>query len=323
MYNDIIVDNEGVPILEDNDLAPAAYAQHLYQKIYKAIMNMPPNVISGISYDHASELTGALRGYFTEYFISDTDIDSGNIEIDINTGEAGGESATLKMSYTTSAPDGSEVDIVEGLSYSLEGGVLTTIDMEPPWLESIQGYYEISILHNVSISEFTSSIIIPVRPVPASYSYGNRTSRDNIVLLKPSYPVGDTETTRGFSFYTMPSRHMYPISRYISGLSDKVDVITGVEIDNWDDISSNFTKIKENGEVSLIARKATAMQITGTATIVTAVQVTSIWGVMEPVATEIVYPLSPIRGKIVAIFPKSVSPGNYVIKYTGILEEEE
>jgi hypothetical protein len=316
---DIFVNPDGTYKIIDGDIIPVSYSQFCFQLIYKSIMNMPADTVSGGSSEDTEMVRILLQSYFHNYFTKGVVIDSNNIEISVE--KTAEDDFLIGLSYSTPTPSGTNVNILEGTSFSLSGGALLTIDFEPEWLESLQIEYEKEVIHNITVYENTNNIILPIRPYPSSYVTGTRTTRDLIYLLKTTHNTTIDESEMDFSFYTNIGQSKYPVSRYIDGFIDKENCIVNITIDTDID-SSLYTLSTINGELTFILYTPDIIHITGKAYIVTALQFTDTFSIIDTLSVEPVYKLSPIRGKIVAVFPRTVSPGAYVVKYTGALEEK-
>jgi len=316
---DIQINPDGTYVILNGDIVPTNYSQFCYQLIYKAIMNMPADTITGDSSSNIELTRILLQSYFANYFIGNTTIDASLIDIKITKTTV--DSSLVSLSYETTTPDGVVVDILQNVSFTLVGGALTTVNFDPLWLEDIQIGYEKEVIHNITVYENTNQIVLPIRPYPASYVSGNRKTKDLIYLLKTTHDINIEEIDLPFDFYSSANQSRYAISRYIEGFIDKEKSVVNVTLNASID-PSLYSVNTINGEITIILSQLSVMRVYGTASVVNAIQVTDTFDIIEPLSVNPVYPLSHIRGKIVSIFPRTVSPGSYVLKYTGALENK-
>jgi len=317
MRDDIIINPDGCYRLESGDFTKADITAYIKQKIYAALMSMPPNVVSGVNATHLDVVETSLRQYLNNRLMGDPDIQKDLIKVvAVPNGTPQGLTLTVEVSVT--APDGTPVDTSVSTDYSISGGSLKSVDFSPSWLEHLNRWARKDVIHPVTITEYTTEIPIPLKPFPASMAAGSRESAEVIYLMRSSGVRALNQRDVAFSVITFSNRTLYPLSRSIVGFVDKVNCIIDASLTETS--ANRFIQMVE-GELSLVLQNPEAASIIeGTATMVNAVQATTTFKVVNPLARSHVFPMRPIRGSYMAVFPKSVAPGSYVIQYTGIAE---
>ena len=80
-----------------------------------------------------------------------------------------------------------------------------------------------------------------------------------------------------------------------------------------------FSRTSEYGEEVIIVHEGSGT-IQGIAYIITAKYATKSYRIGDQIARKRVFELNPIRGKVYAIFDKTVKSGDYVLKYKAYKE---
>lgn len=311
---DVRIKNDGRLNLDHYDLTVTTYEQYLAQKIYRAVMDMNPGDFSGINVERKQEVTDALRRYFLSYFNGDPDIDGRAVVLELVTPSVG-QHARFTLSYSGRSPNGRPVDIHQGFDYSFTAGALESVDLDPRWLITSPYQALRSINHIVHVSDYTREIELPVHPYLVGFDAEQTLAP--VYLLTEAMLEGGESRTESFSIEVTSERILYPISRYLEDFSSSTELISAIDIEDTD---LDYSESNLYGEPTIVCREPGT--ITGTATILNALQSTSSILIRNEVIGQSVYPLRPVREKYLAVFPKTISPGVYVLQYTGIVKEQ-
>lgn len=339
---DILINNDGTPVIENGDLVETSYPEYVAQKVYAAIMSIGPGDITGFDETKPELIVAELDGYFADYFAGDPDVEVSGIDVTMK--NRGGQTISIGVEYRGTSPDGMEISVTQGLDYDMTAGSLRSLDYAPAWLMYRDDPDTSDITCYVSVTDHTNDIELPLepalskefvanssyRPIPDSESellkrynevvnrYASlgsiRTTSDPIYLCSAtgSAPSSSTKT---FSITIDTQTMLYPLSRYISGFTVGDDVILDATITE-EPANSDIQLVDEYGELSIFVLEGTGT-ISGTATVATAQYATYDFLVKDPEAHNHVFKLKPTRGRYVAIFAKSVSPGTYMLQYRG------
>jgi len=316
MRSDILIHPDGHYHLGTGDFIMADAGSYYHQKVYSALMSMPPTVASGRNMTDLITVETAIRQYLNTRFASDPDIQPSSFLVSAVSN--GSQGITVSLSVSITAPDGTPIEVATSTDYSLEGGSLKYVDFEPQWLEYMNNFRTEPILFYVTIDAPSQDILLPVRPYPASPAAGSRETSDPIYLLSTSQSTDTESFEEAFSIETNAFRTLYPLSRYLASYTHKNAVVMDATLDGSD---TNVSVETVDGELCIVLKVPSVGTVTGLATLVTAIQATSAFKIIQPLSRARVYPLKPVRGAYVARFSRTVTPGDYVVKYTGMVEE--
>lgn len=316
MPRDCRIRPDGTMLIQSGDMAGASYSQFLSQKIYRALMLMDPSVVTGWSLLSVSETKTALMQYFHEVFGADSDISVEGFTVELTDSQSGADIG-IRVDYKGKAPDGTPVEIIQGTRYSLSSGAIKSVDFGPSWLRWIENPHVENVLHRFSVSNASREVELPLRPKTVSNSPDEFTGASYMALLPGSFAGTLTESEKSFSFTTSVTRLIYPISRYISGFNERSESVVGATISEGDDY---VTVQKVDGVWSLVLSQPVEMLITGQAKTVNALQTSYDFILRDTIARDPVYPLAQTCGKYIAIFPRTIPAGEYMIQYTGVRE---
>lgn len=304
MY-DIAITNQGTPDLSSGDLRLVDYQTFILQKLYRVIMRMPANLAVGTGIIARSTLTQVVRQYINNELASDADIDPSSLVIE-SSDTAGMSAVSFVIRYRLSTEFNDAVDPMVDFTYKHGEGAILSIDTVPEWL-SLPDYSGMeSVTEYVRVTETTNMIEVSRRPVMASDIDGGLYP---IYLLSGSMNP-DVARTEPFSITVSEGRKTYAVSRYCS-FAFGAECITGISVSTSD--VSYETKLVD-GEYVIIAYSAGT--ITGSATIVNALQVSFRYESEAFSDLDLPYPQREVQGRYMVVFPKTVKPGGYTIRYT-------
>ena len=322
MNYDVKISQDGCPVIARGDFLPIDFASFIAQKIYKAIMNMPLNIASGIPLARQTELESVVTDYLIIAFQQDRILDPRGLNVSI-TPSPGDEKALYTISYKGKAPDGTVVEYSSDLAYSVKSGAMSTVDYEPKWLSIPRTMTQKVIQLPKSVNTPVSNLEIPIEPYPWHGNSNNVMDGGNLampiyLLTEDQISTIDTSTTVTFTIPLVATRSKYQLSSYIDEYTRRGSIIESYSFDITD---ITFRVSIEYGEPIIIVEKGTTGDITGSAVLRNAVQCTNSYAVRSPMVASPVFPLRRHRGKYFAIFPKTIQIGDYYLRYTALSEE--
>jgi len=324
---DVRIKETGCPVLEYGDFVPATYAQFIEQKIFAALMNMDPSIVSGIQITKQEELISNIKGYLYTYFAGDLDVDPNSIDVTI-TVLPGSERLQMEMTYSGKSPTGEPFEFAGELKYAMDAGALTSADFEPGWLSESEVDHQKDVLFPVRIREVTDRIELPMEPfrdISAHLEYSESIALSDVNKTLPVYLILASDISRAgelltgtFSIPVYSGRMKFPISQYIPNYSRRETILDSYAITN--STIQDYSVISEYGEPVILVDRQSSGLIEGTVVLRRAAQVTTQFVVEQPMVTMPLFPLRRRRGKYFAVFPKTVQIGDYFIKYKALSE---
>ena len=309
--NGIKINADGTPVIINGDFITISHSRLLSQKIYRAIMNMPPDMLSGKNQTKTSILEPILISYLSNFFNGDPDIDGSKFQVEIE--NSIDQKVDFTVKYNENSSEGNGTAISTGLDFLLEGGALLTVNYSPEWLSIRNKEYRKQKSYYIKLEEDSQEILVPVEPYTLDTDSG--ISYPIVLTLSKWEDITDIRKIE-FSIPITDTTMLYPISRYIPGFTDQQDVILNYQLDDTDLI---YNTNDMYGEYVIIVKDQTGT-LTGYVNIMTAVQFTYSYIIKNTIVNDSVFKLKPVQGHYYVQFPKTVSKGEYVIQYTGKME---
>jgi hypothetical protein len=354
MY-DAKIEPDGRISLRGEDIQPVEYSEFVSQKIYKALMNMPMDIVTGTDQTKPSIVINNLQAYLNSAFSYDMDIDPAGVEVELN--ERGNQRASLLISYTGESPEGALVHMGKGYSYDINAGVITSVDFEPRWLEIRENSEEKAVTSWINVPALASEIELPLEPVrydlttERRYEYtteateGAMLTTDEDEAVEDTYTGGDVDspiTPAETEDGTRIAKDVVVLCEL--GKESLADTVEEREftIETEDRLIypvGRYTDRFVEGEHILLGVTITSVSegivisgtreygdeviilhegtgtISGTSYVITAKYASYVYRIKSPMARKHVYKLRPNRGKYFAMFDKTIKTGNYVLKY--------
>lgn len=336
---DIVIDQNGTPLIAGGDFVATTYRQYVQQQLYRALMNVDPVDITGAVGSNSTLLKETLQAHFHEFFAYNINIDSSDITVTIDSSVEG--RVGVNVSYTGTAPDGSTITLARALDYSLQSGAAVHLP-DSSWLSTWDDISIGTIQFFLNVPEYCTTIELPSPPC-VSISVGDSldyltadTEVDTTIYLGgaqlTAYPILLTSTTTDcypesetvdFSISVTPDKVIYYPYRYLEGFDSTSQVITSCTVASFPD-GADISLLSEYGTlgISVLGNYGESGTISGSVTIVAAMYSTYNCAEVDQVARNPVFPLRPARGRIVAFFEQSVRPGNYMVQYKGYRQGE-
>lgn len=309
--NDITINANGTYLIDRyQDLVPADFETAISQKIYDAIMSMPPSLASGMEKSKISILQAKIRTYINEFFAKDIDIDPYKIEI--STVASPSDNAAFRFVYNDTMDNGIQVNFKSNLEFSLSSGAILKVDYSPAWLEKYDSSSTKEITLYREIKEYVSKIELSVHPEIDSSGM----AVSDIIIMNELDHGSVTSRTLDIVIPVKDGSIIYPVSRYIdsSSINSKREIVRSINVTSAD-AGITYSESEESGELVLVCRGEGNVYVT--ATLMNILQYTRVVEKAPNYSRNAVYPLKPARGKILAVFPKTIKPGKYAIKYKG------
>lgn len=305
MY-DFVINRDGTLRLRGGDIVAATKSTHINQKLYRALMLMPPGVLAGAKGSDLLSTETAIRDFLLLHFMGDQEVDPSKIVVLLSGVQ--GSDIVVKLSYEMVSDGASAESTSMESALSMEGGVVRSVDRAPSWLSTYRTESSRLINHVVSIDTPTSRIPLPVTPALSE------SGLSSVISLRQAYVTGDIVTRDvQFSFTMLGSRRRYILSRYLTGYLEAHDSILYIDLDVYPD---DLQRIDEYGDVVYVSNMGG--DISGTATLAETMMITRTVVVEQPESYSPVFPLRPARGIFTAVFPRTVPRGEYMIQYTGL-----
>lgn len=302
MY-DIAIERNGVLSLTTGDIRHVDLADHISQKLYRALMLMPSSTATSVRSDRDDIVKQSIMGYLVSFFQRDYDVDPMKIEIIV--GRTVDQQVTVSLRYRSEG----EGEVAEARNaFSQAGGELRSTRYDPLWLSSITATEEVSICEYLSLDLYSSEIDVAVRPAGADGTLSHS------AYLLPSTSDGSVTTLDlPVSIVTDSTKRRYVASRFAEGFITGEHVIEQLTVSSAD---VDYTLDEEYGEKIIIA--SVAGTIAGTLQVVCAPYRTTSYHERSTNPAEFVYQLRPSRGIYTLLFDRTVAPGNYLLSYVGL-----
>lgn len=313
MYDIIIQKNGGLYLL-NGDLTNASYDRYIAQKLYAAVMEIPPDLLAGRTTNSAASMQKILQQYFIDKFRSDSDINPQNIICIINDSIPIENSISYNLSYSGTAPDGKDIEYSSNFGFLLEGGALAgvTYDISFPNINLGEKY---EVEEYITITSMTQEVELPVTPMLGT----SMTELYAPVILIPKNLSGSLgEVEMNYNISTNGTRKTYQLENNIIGFDINRHTLKNILSIYTDPEEMNYTVFDKYGKI--IIRTSDVGTISGTATIITAKYITYDILYSDTYLNKNVYKLKPTSGKCIAQFPGTITPGEYILKYTGVTQ---
>lgn len=317
MSDDIVIKSDGsISIsLTTKDVIKASASRVIEQKLYASFMDMDPRLITSQKFSTSDEIKEVMADYLYSYFITDQDVNPANIVVNI-TGTPGTDAVSVVLGYTGTTGNGEFVNVSSDLKYSLNAGALTSADFLPGWLTQPLNKTTIDVVFPLNVTIPTKEVELPLEPYHENDQYSQSAALIRVLLPDQEDTSPESES---ITIPVFDGRTKYTLSSYLptTGYARKTRIITSVDAVT-SDIDYNITT--EYGELVLIVPENSAGQITCTVTVMPALHATTKYVVRGTTANQPVFPLKRHRGKYIAVFPRTLQIGNYIIKYEAITE---
>lgn len=322
MY-DIEINELGIPKFNNYDIYKSTYERYLSQKIYGALMSIPPSLITGLDKRYPDIIETSISAYMFNYFIGDSDIDPANVVIKIN--DVVEDNVKISIGYRTTSPTGDLIGIDYGIDFNYVAGALVSADFDPSYLLAKEFPEKEDIKIYLTVDNPTNEIELPIEPY-SDIGYSPLNIGDNIlaaitfqpILLCDKEDYVDTSAiSKDFSINITNDQLLYQIERYINNFISSDYIIDNIIINSVPDGFEYILK-QEYGSHILISSNNVIGTVTGQVSAIKAKYISYSFYIKDKIANKYVFKLKPIRGKIIALFSKTVSPGVYVLKYKGV-----
>lgn len=313
MYDIVIQKNGGLSLL-NGDIQNATFERYIAQKIYAAVMEIPPDLLSGRSTASAETMQRTLQQYFNDHFMNDPDIDYRNLVCILDENVPVTHIVMYTLTYTGTSPEGKSISFTSDFRYSLESGSLDGVVYEIKYPNVNLGEpYEVEEF--VKITSMTQEVELPVTPFlgPSTTSVFSP-----VVLIPPSLSGSIEEITLPYIISTDGIRKTYQIDQYITGFDinkHSVKELSSMYTSPDDMDCSVFDKYGRT-----IVRTSSEGTISGFAEVITAKYLTYEIRYSDTYLNRNVYSLKPTSGRCLAVFPGTIAPGEYILKYTGVTQ---
>jgi len=245
--NDIIINRDGsYAISGTGDLISATNVESISQRIYDAIMSMPPSIATGVEKSKISILKQRIKVYLQDFFAKSLEIDASKIQID--TLLSLNDNASFRFTYTDTDGSGREISYNGDHSFSLSSGVLSDVEYNPSKLSLYDIDYSAIILYR-EILEYTNRLELHI---PPALNNTNIAISDIIITLEENANniISRTETI------TIPIKQntiIYPVSRHIPGFKAKLESVREIISYTSSDVD-DISKSSDSGELVLVCR---------------------------------------------------------------------
>ena len=294
--------------LSSGDIVQTSTAEDIGQKLYRALLSMPANIIAGQNSLTYTELQVTVKAYLMQYFAGDKFVNPAMIDVVMST-DHGGEHTSVQLTYRDPVAVDSEKEVRTGLDYAVADGSVATITTEPISFADFDQPSYVTITQPFIVTEPTAMVILPVCPA-LDLDAGT------VCIYARTEEADDpiTRSTVAFTIKTAPRRKTYTIVNYLDAIPDAPYSIYDVVVDT---ATVPYAIDKSFGQCSISASQEG--MIHGSVRVLNCEHVTTVYECYDTHVESPAFPLSPLRGKYRAIFPKPLSVGRYVIQYTGII----
>lgn len=301
MY-DIKIYPNGSPIITDGDIVSCTYNEYIMQKIYRAVIYVNNREIVGQSIQNMTAMKDVLYAHLLSYLNRDSEIDISAITTEVKP-EGSSNKIVYTIRYSGRMPNGEPMEFSIGIKYSVTEDGVVSIDYSPDYLRNVEDPQPVEYSIPMILTSPTTVVRMPTIPYEL----------DGYVYLQTQN--GDhTEFNELVTININEDYINYQISGYLDSYSPRIHSITSIEI-----VESNvkYDRIDKFGDTTLVCRDQTGYIIVS-ATYVSSPYITnSIMAISDKSGLSL-FKLKSERYKIYASFPKTVMPGNYVLKYTGV-----
>ena len=318
---DFRINADGTLYLQTGDVELLGDDGYIGQTIYSCLMKISSDDFSKrVTSSSYNVLSAYIKAYLESELSNDPVIDSQLISVSVSSSQSG--VASVSISY-----DGTSLENITGYSspkFSMVAGASPLIDKNPNWLylSDFDTSLSIPIELVVTIQSTTSRIELPRLPVCLQDNLTINSSFETslITATKQSFVgVGSYRSINSVVISVNSSQLTYPLSRYVKDLRIGAENISSAVITNVPSTITSSSIVMKDGELCLIA--------IGTGEVICNLVVSPIGYVSNNVIIEddkekdrCLYKLKPVRGKIFALFPKTLKPDTYVISYNAYNE---
>jgi hypothetical protein len=319
MY-DIVINQDGSPKIFEGSFDICTYSEYILQQLYRAMFHLNIREVLGPDIQNIETMRSALQAHLINYFYSDSSIDIRYIAVTATPGTVA-NSVNYKVSYNGIDPDGEVVSLEIGMPYSVSENGLTSVNWSPEWLRNKKNPQRRNISFWTTLR--TSTNLVPIPTVPFSLTHNRNEDGEiphidtyPIYLLKPSQ-IDIDSNTETISIQIISEYLNYQVSGYLEHYSPLEHTIQEVEVIESD---VEYTRNDKFGDTTFSCNEQSGTIIVKVV-YAKAYAITHQYVIDYNKSTHNVYKLKPDRGIIYAAFSKPVIPGDYMVKYTGIMEE--
>ena len=306
---DIRITSDGMLDLSTGDLAMATASEHIAQKLYRALVAMPSNIIAGKRNKSYSVLQAMIRSFLQNYFAGDKDVIASNISVDMSS-DTDSSSAHISLSYKGQA-DGVDISASQGMSYAVHDGTVDGIAFDRATFSEFAATTTIPVTVPMVLDEMTSYIVIPIMP-----ANDGATGSPQIVIRDETDTRITSTQTYPFLINTSSRPRTYTVQNYLTASLPAGVTLLRADVVN---ASVDYEQSNEPGSVTISADAAGVVE--GIVYAVNCDYLCTAYDVFETHIESPTYPLSPLRGQYRAFCSKPIPPGRYMVQYTGSIPE--
>ena len=305
---DIRITPDGMPDLSTGDLAITSTAEDISQNLYRALLAMPANIIAGTTSIGYADLKTSVKAYLMQYFAGSKLVNPACIDVTI-TKAPESTTASVSLKYTDPTSSTSDAEIRSGMDYAVADGTVTSVAFERDVLSSFEAPTSYTVRIPQIIEDATTVITLPISPATDA-----TTGTVCIFVRKETADAAITKTLIPFTIPTISRNKTYTVPNYATLPIPDGSAIYSVDVT---DASVEYTLTASFGLFSISASDSGT--ISGTITVFNCPYIATVFEQYDTHLESIAFPLSPVRGKYRAIFPKPIPAGRYVIQYTGTI----
>lgn len=305
---DIRITTDGMLDMTSGDLTQTTMSEDIGQKLYRALLGMPSNIIVGQTRFSYADLQTSVKAYLMQYFMGDKTVNPGLISVGMAS-TYGGERTTVTLTYKDHTKYGGSVETTAGLEYAIADGSVPGVAFDRDELSQFENTATQLVRLPVVVTEPVSVIEIPLPPATDL-----TTGTACVFALKEDSASIVNRTTHTFTIPTVNKKRTYTIVNFLTEpLPATASVyharVTGSTVDYTLDIAF--------GQITISAGSEGV--INGILDVFDCPNVTTVYELYDTHVESPAYPLSPLRGKYRVIFPKPLTAGSYMVQYTGII----
>ena len=306
---DIRITSDGMIDLSTGDLAMTSTSEFVAQKLYRALVAMPSNIIAGKQTKSYTALQAMIRSFLQNYFAGDKNIIAANISVDMSS-DTDSSSAYITLSYKGNDENG-DVSATQGMSYAIHDGTVEGIAFDRTTFNGFASTSNIEVTVPLVVEDVTSYIIIPIMPANDALTGGTR------IVIRTETDKRTTEmSTYPFLINTTSRPRTYTVQNYLTSRLPAGMTLIRADVAN---ATVDYEQSDELGAITISADKAGIIE--GTVCAINCDYLCTAYDIFETHIESPAYPLSPLRGRYRAFCSKPIPPGRYMVQYTGIIPE--
>ena len=306
---DIRITSDGMIDLSTGDMAMTSASELIAQKLYRALVAMPPNIIAGKRTISYATLQAMVRSFLQNYFAGDKYVIAANINVDM-TSETDSTSTRIVLSYAGDLENG-EVSATQGMTYTVHDGTVNSITFDRAEFSAFESTTNINITIPMVITEMTSFIDLPIAPA------NDPETNEPRIVIRDETDTRSTQTSiHPFLINTIARAKTYTVMNYLESALPSGKTLTHA------DVTSATVEYEQSDDLGAITISADAAGIIqGIAYAINCEYLCVAYDVFETHIESPAYPLSPFRGRYRAFCSKPIPPGRYMVQYTGSIPE--